>query len=74
MDSTAKAIGKVFPGLGLVRIVELMTLQGKVTGGRHEGRVDPEVEGAVFVVSRNRFLNWHFIHFVNYKDSIKFLS
>ena len=59
MDSTAKTIGEVFPGFGLVRIVELMTLQSQVTRRWHEGRVDPEVEGAVFVISRNRFLNSH---------------
>ena len=56
MDCTAKPVGEVFPRFRLVGIVQLMALQGQVTRGRHEGRVDPEVERAVLVITRHRFL------------------
>ena len=56
MYSTAKAIGEVLPGFRLVRVVKLVSLQCQVTRGGHKRSVDPEVERAVLVISRNRFL------------------
>ena len=56
MNSTREAIGKSAPRFRLVRIVQLGTRQRQIARGGEEARVEPEVEAAVFIVSRHRFL------------------